>query len=117
AAAAEHRILQERAPVKETLSTRHRKVVERETQRAQQHGELSQQLKPASESEERLRQTAEQLASALRNNATRGVWRETQLRTLVESAGLLNRLDFRVLSTINAQSGSRRHDLVIPLPG
>ncbi|MDQ2699613.1 MAG: DNA recombination protein RmuC, partial [Actinomycetota bacterium] len=76
-AAAEHKILQELAPVKETLSTMQRKVVELETQRAQQHGELSQQLKSATESEERLRQTAEQLASALRNNATRGVWGET----------------------------------------
>jgi DNA recombination protein RmuC len=49
-AAAEHKILQELAPVKETLSTMQRKVVELETQRAQQHGELSQQLKTASES-------------------------------------------------------------------
>lgn len=116
-AAAEHKILQELAPVKETLSTMQRKVVELETQRAQQHGELSQQLKTASESEERLRQTAEQLASALRNNATRGVWGETQLRTLVESAGLLNRVDFSVQSTITSESGTRRPDMVILLPG
>lgn len=116
-AAAEHKILQELAPVKETLSTMQRKVVDLETQRAQQHGELAQQLKSATESEERLRQTAEQLASALRNNATRGVWGETQLRTLVESAGLLNRVDFSVQSTIEAESGTRRPDMVILLPG
>ncbi len=116
-AASEHKVLQELAPVKETLTAMQRKVVELETQRAQQHGELSQQLKTATESEERLRQTAEQLASALRNNATRGVWGETQLRTLVESAGLLNRVDFTVQSTITAESGSRRPDLVVTLPG
>ncbi|MES1169998.1 MAG: DNA recombination protein RmuC, partial [Leifsonia sp.] len=80
-------------------------------------GELSQQLKSATESEERLRATAEQLASALRNNATRGVWGETQLRTLVESAGLLNRVDFTVQSTIDSESGTRRPDMVIHLPG
>lgn len=116
-AVAEHKILQELAPVKETLTSMQRKVVELETQRAQQHGELAQQLKSASESEDRLRQTAEQLASALRNNATRGVWGETQLRTLVESAGLLNRVDFSVQSTIQAESGTRRPDMVILLPG
>jgi DNA recombination protein RmuC len=116
-AAAEHKVLQELAPVKETLTAMQRKVVELETQRAQQHGELSQQLKTATESEERLRQTAEQLASALRNNATRGVWGETQLRTLVESAGLLNRVDFTVQSTIESESGTRRPDMVIKLPG
>jgi len=116
-AASEHKVLQELAPVKETLSAMQRKVVELETQRAQQHGELSQQLKTATESEERLRLTAEQLASALRNNATRGVWGETQLRTLVESAGLLNRVDFTVQSTIESESGTRRPDMVIKLPG
>ncbi|MCS0498956.1 DNA recombination protein RmuC [Protaetiibacter mangrovi] len=116
-AAAEHKILQELAPVKETLTSMQAKVVELETQRALQHGEISQQLKSAAESEARLSLTAEQLASALRNNATRGVWGETQLRTLVESAGLLNRVDFSVQSTIEAESGTRRPDMVVTLPG
>lgn len=114
---AEHKVLQELAPVKETLSAMQRKVVELETQRALQHGEISQQLRSATESEERLRQTAEQLASALRNNSTRGVWGETQLRTLVESAGLINRVDFTLQATIAAESGARRPDLVLNLPG
>lgn len=115
--AAESKVLQALAPVRETLAGMQAKVTELETQRSQQHGELSQQLKSATESEERLRATAESLASALRNNATRGVWGETQLRTLVESAGLLNRVDFSVQSTISAESGSRRPDMVVNLPG
>ena len=45
------------------------------------------------------------------------MWGETQLRTLVESAGLLNRVDFTVQSTITAESGSRRPDMVVKLPG
>ncbi len=113
----ESKVLQALAPVKETLSNMQQKVTELETQRSQQHGELSQQLKSATESEERLRATAESLASALRNNATRGVWGETQLRTLVESAGLVNRVDFTVQSTIESESGTRRPDMVINLPG
>jgi len=113
----ESKVLQALAPVKETLSSMQQKVAELETQRSQQHGELSQQLKSATESEERLRATAESLASALRNNATRGVWGETQLRTLVESAGLINRVDFTMQSTIEAESGTRRPDMVINLPG
>ena len=117
AAAAESKVLQALAPVKETLTSMQAKVDELETQRSQQHGELSQQLKSATESEERLRATAESLASALRNNVTRGVWGETQLRTLVESAGLLNRDDFTVQSTIDSESGTRRPDMVIHLPG
>jgi DNA recombination protein RmuC len=113
----ESKVLQALAPVKETLSSMQLKVTELETQRSQQHGELAQQLKTATEAEERLRATAESLASALRNNATRGVWGETQLRTLVESAGLVNRVDFTVQSTIESESGTRRPDMVINLPG
>ena len=114
---AEHKVLQELAPVKETLHAMQRKVVEMETQRAEQHGQLSQQLKSATESEDRLRHTAEKLASALTNNSTRGVWGETQLKSIVESAGLLNRVDFTVQATITAESGSRRPDMVLNLPG
>lgn len=113
----ENKVLQALAPVKETLAGMQQKVTELEAQRSQQHGELSQQLKTATESEERLRATAESLASALRNNATRGVWGETQLRTLVESAGLMNRVDFTMQSTIEAESGTRRPDMVVKLPG
>ncbi|HWH26577.1 MAG TPA: DNA recombination protein RmuC [Pseudolysinimonas sp.] len=113
----ESKVLQALAPVKETLAGMQAKVTELETQRHLQHGELSQQLKSATEDAERLRATAESLASALRNNSTRGVWGETQLRTLVESAGLLNRVDFTVQSTISSESGMRRPDMVINLPG
>jgi DNA recombination protein RmuC len=113
----ESKVLQALAPVKESLTSMQQKVAELETQRSLQHGELAQQLKSATESEERLRATAESLASALRNNATRGVWGETQLKTLVESAGLINRVDFTVQSTIESESGTRRPDMVINLPG
>jgi DNA recombination protein RmuC len=114
---AESKVLQALTPVQETLRTMQAKVTELETQRAHQHGQLAQQLKTAAESEERLRATAESLASALKNNSTRGVWGETQLRTLVESAGLVNRVDFSVQSTIESESGTRRPDMIVNLPG
>jgi DNA recombination protein RmuC len=114
---AESRVLQQLTPVQEMLRTMQAKVAELETQRSQQHGELSQQLRQATEAEERLRATAESLASALRNNATRGVWGETQLRTLVESAGLLNRVDFFLQESIDADGAARRPDMVLRLPG
>lgn len=113
----ESKVLQNLAPVQETLRVMQSKIVELEGQRSQQHGELTQQLRTATEAEERLRLTAEKLAAALGNNATRGVWGETQLRSLVESAGLINRVDFTLQGTIEAESGSRRPDLVLRLPG
>lgn len=111
------RVLEALAPVRDALRVMQERIHGLEAQRQEQHGQLSQQLRSASESEERLRRTTEQLASALRNNSTRGVWGETQLRSLVESAGLLNRVDFTLQSSIEAESGARRPDLVLRLPG
>lgn len=113
----EGRVLEALAPVAQTLRAMQQKVDELEQQRSRQHGELSQQLRAATEAEDRLRATAEQLASALSNNATRGVWGETQLRSLVESAGLINRVDFLTQQSIDADGSARRPDMVLTLPG
>lgn len=113
----ESKVLQALAPVRESLTDMQRKVTELETQRTAQHGELTQQLRTAVESEERLRSTAETLASALRSNSTRGVWGETQLRSVVEAAGLVERVDFDVQSSIHSEAGDGRPDMIIRLPG
>lgn len=114
---AESKVLQMLTPVQESLRTMQHKVTELEVQRQQQHGELTQQLKSATESEERLRSTAESLASALKSNSTRGVWGETQLRNVVQAAGLIERVDFDVQSSIMSDAGAGRPDMVVHLPG
>ena len=114
---AESKVLQALTPVQETLRTMQLKVTDLETQRSLQHGQLSEQLKSATESEERLRSTAEALASALRSNSTRGVWGETQLRNVVQAAGLIERVDFDVQSSISTDAGAGRPDMIIHLPG
>lgn len=115
--AAESKVLQALAPVRESLGQMQTKVSDLEKQRSTQHGELSAQLRSAVESEERLRTTAESLASALRSNSTRGVWGETQLRSVVEAAGLIDRVDFSTQSSISSDSGEGRPDMVVHLPG
>lgn len=114
---AESKVLQALAPVKESLSTMQQKVSDLEQQRQRQHGELAQQLRSAAESEERLRATAESLASALKNNSTRGVWGETQLRAVVEAAGMLQHVNFDVQSSIKVESRVARPDMIVRLPG
>lgn len=114
---AESRVLQALTPVQESLRTMQHKVTELEAQRSLQHGELSEQLRSATESEERLRRTAESLASALKSNSTRGVWGETQLRNVVEAAGLIERVDFELQSSISSDAGLGRPDMVVHLPG
>lgn len=113
----ENKILQTLIPVSEKLADMQKVVSEMERQRHEQHGQISQQLRAAIESDQLLRGTAEQLASALRSNNTRGVWGEVQLRRVVEAAGLIERVDFDVQSHISSDAGIGKPDMVIHLPG
>jgi DNA recombination protein RmuC len=113
----ESEVLKVLTPVQESLRSMQSKVTELETQRSRQHGELAQQLKAAAESEERLRATAESLSAALRNNSTRGVWGETQLRAVVESAGMLEHVNFDVQTSIQVDGRAARPDMIVHLPG
>lgn len=113
----ESRVLQALAPVTSTLEAMQGVVTRLESQRAEQHGQLASQLQHALESEERLRGTAESLASALNSNSTRGVWGETQLRRVVEAAGLLQHVDFELQRSIVSDAGAGRPDMVVRLPG
>jgi len=113
----ESKVLQALSPVQESLRTMQHKVTELETQRSQQYGAIAEQLKQTQLSGEQIRMTTESLASALRSNSTRGVWGETQLRNVVQAAGLIERVDFDVQSSISSDSGAGRPDMVIHLPG
>jgi DNA recombination protein RmuC len=114
---AESKVLQALSPVQESLRTMQHKVTELEKDRASQYGSIAEQLKQAQVSDEQLRATTESLASALRSNSTRGVWGETQLRRVVEAAGLAQYVDFDTQASISTDAGAGRPDMVVRLPG
>ena len=113
----EQSVLRALAPVQESLASMQQKVEELERERHHQYGSLAEQLRRAQESDEALRSTTESLAGALRSNATRGVWGETQLRRIVESAGLTRYVDFDLQASISSDAGAGRPDMIIRLPG
>jgi len=113
----ESKVLQALSPVQESLRTMQQKVTDLESQRSQQYGQIAEQLKQTHASGEQIRATTESLASALRSNSTRGVWGETQLRNVVQAAGLIERVDFDVQHSISSDAGAGRPDMVIHLPG
>jgi DNA recombination protein RmuC len=117
AAQGESKVLQKLAPVAAQLKDMQQKVLDLEKQRSQQHGDLAAQIRATRQSAEQSKMAAETLSAALRNNSVRGAYGELQLKTLVESAGLLNRIDYSVQESISADSGARRPDMVIKLPG
>jgi len=111
----DNRILQVLTPVQEALRTMQAQVGELERERTTQFGAISQQLLSARQSEEQLRATAESLASALRSNSVRGVWGETQLRRVVEAAGLIDHVDFIEQASVQSDVGRGRIDMVVQL--
>lgn len=114
---ADSKVLSALSPVQETLRTMQKQIVDLESQRHQQHGALAAQITATRETAEKSKLAAETLSAALRNNSVRGAYGETQLKSLVESAGLLHRVDFSTQESITAESGARRPDMVLRLPG
>lgn len=113
----EQAVLRALAPVQESLQAMQSKVEFLERERQEQYGSLAEQLRLGRESDEVLRATTESLAGALRSSAARGVWGETQLRRIVESAGLTRYVDFETQTSISSDAGAGRPDLVVRLPG
>ncbi|SIS06662.1 DNA recombination protein RmuC [Microbacterium sp. RURRCA19A] len=113
----EQTVLRALDPVRETLDTMQRKVDGLERDRVEQYSALGEQLRLSREADEALRATTEALASAMRSGSTRGVWGETQLRRVVEAAGLTRHVDFDVQSSITSDAGAGRPDMVVRLPG
>lgn len=113
----EQQVLRALAPVQESLQAMQSKVDELERDRRLQYGTLAEQLRQSHDQAEALRTTTESLAGALRSNASRGVWGETQLRRIVESAGLTRYVDFETQSSIVSDAGGGRPDLIVRLPG
>jgi len=113
----EQQVLRALAPVQESLESMQRKVDELERDRRLQYGSIAEQLRRTHEESETLRSTTESLAGALRSNSARGVWGETQLRRIVESAGLTRYVDFDTQASISTEAGAGRPDLVVRLPG
>jgi DNA recombination protein RmuC len=113
----DHAVLQALSPVRETLQSVQRQIADLERERGAQYGAISAQLRLSLETDEQLRRTTESLAGALRSNGTRGVWGETALRRVVESAGLTRHVDFTLQTHIATDQGAGRPDMVIRLPG
>lgn len=112
------KVLSALAPVQKNLDALQHKVAQIEEGRKHEMGALDQQLKGLGEQQLRLGRETSSLASALRNNKVRGAWGEAQLKNIVESAGLLEHVDFDTQVVVEDGDGKvYRPDMVVHLPG
>jgi DNA recombination protein RmuC len=105
-------------PLRDSLARVERQVGVLERDRVEQYARLGEQLSAVASSGEALREQTAALAGALRSSSARGTWGETQLRRIVEHAGMLNRVDFvEQPGAPSPSGGTARPDLVVRLPG
>jgi DNA recombination protein RmuC len=105
------------SPVGEKLGRMESEIARLERERRQAQGELAQMVRQLGEGVGTLRQETGNLVSALKRPSTRGSWGEIQLRNVVEMAGMVSHCDFIEQSTIQAEEGALRPDMLVRLPG
>lgn len=92
-------------------------VLQAEKARIEGQGALVEQMRNVAEVSAELRNGTADLVTALRSSQTRGAWGELQLRKVVESAGMLHRVDFTEQEQVSTEEGVLRPDMVVHLAG
>lgn len=106
------------APVETTLKRYEDGLAKVEKERVGSYAELREAVTQLTQGNEHVRREASRLANVLRSSPkARGRWGEEQLRTILESAGLAENVDFALQSSVNDGERQLRPDCVINLPG
>ena len=102
-------------PVSQSLERFEQQVHAIERSRVSAYSDISAQVQGLVQLQERVRQSTEQLKTALRSPIQRGRWGEMQLRRVVELAGMLEYCDFAEQKTLFGET-NQRPDLIVRLP-
>ena len=105
-------------PVKKTLKDYQEDLKRIEQARERSYGELNRAVADLAKGNDIVRQETARLANVMRSSPkARGRWGEEQLRTILESAGLAENVDFSLQTAVSDGERQLRPDCVINLPG
>lgn len=104
-------------PLTRTLGEVKQEMSAAEKERVQAHAALTEQVTAMRSSSDHLRTETASLVNALRAPQVRGRWGELQLRNVVESAGMVEHVDFVEQPSFATDDGALRPDLIVTLPG
>lgn len=105
-------------PVEATLKRYETSLGEIEKARNASYGELKQAVAQLAQGNDQVRRETQRLANVMVSSPkARGRWGEEQLRTILESAGLAENVDFTLQGSVSDGERTLRPDCVIKLPG
>jgi DNA recombination protein RmuC len=105
-------------PVEATLKRYETSLGEIEKARNASYGELKQAVAQLAQGNDQVRRETQRLANVMVSSPkARGRWGEEQLRTILESAGLAENVDFALQGSVSDGERILRPDCVIKLPG
>lgn len=105
-------------PVEATLKRYEQSLGEIEKARTASYGELKQAVAQLAQGNDQVRRETQRLANVMVSSPkARGRWGEEQLRTILESAGLAENVDFTLQTSVSDGEKTLRPDCVINLPG
>jgi len=104
-------------PLGEKLGAFDTQIKEIEQARNDAYGAIRTQVKALAEGQQALGNETRKLVQALRAPKTRGRWGEMQLRQVFEMAGMTENVDFRMEQQVDTESGPRRPDAIVRIPG
>jgi DNA recombination protein RmuC len=105
-------------PVEATLERYEKSLGEIEKARNASYGELKEAVAQLTQGNDQVRRETQRLANVMVSSPkARGRWGEEQLRTILESAGLAENVDFTLQSSVSDGERTLRPDCVIKLPG
>ena len=105
-------------PVEATLQRYEKSLGEIEKARTASYGELKQAVAQLAQGNDQVRRETQRLANVMVSSPkARGRWGEEQLRTILESAGLAENIDFTLQASVSDGERILRPDCVINLPG
>ncbi len=106
------------APMSETLKRYEAKLGDVEKERVDAYSGLKEQVAALAVGQRQVSDEAAKLVTALRSSGkTSGSWGEQQLRNTLEMAGLRAGIDFTLQTHVAGESGGKRPDAIINLPG
>ena len=104
-------------PLRESLLRMNDALTQAEKDRIAAHAQLHNEVRRTADTSEHLRTETNRLVTALRRSEVRGRWGEVQLRRLIESAGMLEHVDFDEQVSVRDDDDLLRPDVVIHLGG